>query len=50
VALNDYDKAIQPDISKIKTNVSKLDSQIQQNKEFIAEVQGLSTDISKPHS
>jgi hypothetical protein len=38
VAINDFQKAILPDVSKVKANLARLEEQLLMNKRFISEV------------
>ena len=38
MAINDFQKAILPDVSKVKANLARLEEQLLMNKRFISEV------------
>ena len=46
-AINDYQKAIEPDLFKVKSNLNRLEDQISTNKLFIAEVQSIKREFGK---
>jgi hypothetical protein len=47
VAINDFQKAIIPDIGKVKANLVRLEEQLLMNKRFISEVLTVKKEFGK---
>eukprot|EP00347_Sterkiella_histriomuscorum_P008465 403344995 len=47
IATNDYQKAIEPDTFKVKSNLNRLEEQISMNKQFISEVQAIKREFDQ---
>jgi hypothetical protein len=47
VAINDFQKAILPDIGKVKANIVRLEEQLLMNKRFISEVLTVKKEFGK---
>jgi hypothetical protein len=47
VAINDFQKAIIPDIGKVKANIVRLEEQLLMNKRFISEVLTVKKEFGK---
>ena len=46
-AINDYQKAIEPDKFTVKSNLNRLEEQVSINKQFITEVQSIKREFGK---
>lgn len=50
VAVNDFHKAIMPDLNKVKSNIMRVEEQLLVNKKFVSEVLSIKADFGKPRS
>ncbi len=49
MAVNDFHKAIMPDLNKIKSNIMRVEEQLLINKKFISEVLAIKSDFGKAY-
>lgn len=48
--MNDFHKAIMPDLNKVKSNIMRVEEQLLVNKKFVSEVLSIKADFGKPCS
>jgi len=47
VAVNEYQKAVEPDLFKVRSNLNRLEEHISFNKQFISEIQAIKKEFGK---